>query len=163
MADKGNSRETFPKQIKLSDGTEVTVRRMDPDDQDKILAFAAKLPEEDLLFLRTDITDRQSVKLWADNVKRGNTVTLLAEIGGEVVAYASVHLEQARWTRRVGEIRINGSPRVRGRGLGKRLTEEIFELAKSLGLRKLSAMMTPDQVAARADASSGWAFGSKRF
>lgn len=150
MADKGNSRETFPKQIKLSDGTEVTIRRMDPDDQERILAFAAKLPEEDLLFLRTDITDRQSVKLWADNVKRGNTVTLLAEIGGEVVAYASVHLEQARWTRRVGEIRINGSPRVRGRGLGKRLTEEIFELAKSLGLRKLSAMMTPDQVAARA-------------
>ncbi len=150
MADKGNSRESFPKQIKLSDGTEVNIRRMDPEDQEKILAFAAKLPEEDLLFLRTDITDRQSVKLWADNVKRGNTVTLLAEIGGEVVAYASVHLEQARWTRRVGEIRINGSPRVRGRGLGKRLTAEIFELAKSLGLRKLTAMMTPDQVAARA-------------
>ncbi len=81
MADKGNSRETFPKQIKLSDGTEVTIRRMDADDQDKILAFAGKLPEEDLLFLRTDITDRQTVKLWADNVKRGNTVTLLAEIG----------------------------------------------------------------------------------
>ena len=30
MADKGsNSRESFPKQIKLSDGTEVTIRRMD--------------------------------------------------------------------------------------------------------------------------------------
>ena len=58
--------------------------------------------------------------------------------------------KQARWTRRVGEIRVNGSPRFRGRGLGKRLTGEIFEFAKSLGLRKLSAMMTPDQVAARA-------------
>jgi L-amino acid N-acyltransferase YncA len=150
MSDKGSSRESFPKQIKLSDGTEVTIRRMDPEDQDKILTFATKLPEEDLLFLRTDITDRQAVKLWAENVKRGNTVTLLAEVGGEVAAYASVHLEQARWTRRVGEIRVNGSPRFRGRGLGKRLTAEIFELAKSLGLRKLSAMMTPDQVAARA-------------
>ena len=150
MADKDNSREPFPKQVKLSDGTEVTVRRMDSEDQEKILSFAAKLPEEDLLFLRTDITDRQSVKQWADNVKRGQTVTLLAEVAGEVVAYATVHLEQARWTRRVGEIRVNGSPRFRGRGLGKRLTAEIFELAKSLGLRKLSAMMTLDQVAARA-------------
>ena len=150
MADKINSRESFPKRIKLSDGTEVTIRRMEPEDLEKILAFAAKLPEEDLLFLRTDITDRQTVKLWADNVKRGNTVTLLAELGAEVVAYATVHLEQARWTRRVGEIRVNGSPRFRGRGLGKRLTAEIFELAKSLGLKKLSAMMTPDQTAARA-------------
>ena len=135
MANKGNSHETFPKQIKLSDGTEVTIRRMEPDDQDKILAFAAKLPEEDLLFLRTDITDRQVVKQWADNLKHGNTVTLLAEVNGEVAAYASVHLEQAHWTRRVGEIRVNGGQRFRGRGLGKRLTGEIFEFAKALGLR----------------------------
>jgi len=150
MANKSNSHEAFPKQVKLSDGTEVTIRRMDPEDQDKILTFASRLPEEDLLFLRTDITDRQVVKQWAENLKHGNTVTLLAEVGGEIAAYASVHLEQARWTRRVGEIRINGSQRFRGRGLGKRLTAEIFELAKSLGLKKLTAMMTPDQVAARA-------------
>ena len=150
MANKGNSHEAFPKQVKLSDGTEVTIRLMEPQDQDKILTFASRLPEEDLLFLRTDITDRQVVKQWADNIKQGHTVTLLAEVGGEVAAYASVHLEQARWTRRVGEIRVNGSQRFRGRGLGKRLTAEIFELAKALGLKKLTAMMTPDQVAARA-------------
>jgi L-amino acid N-acyltransferase YncA len=150
MANKGNSHEAFPKHVKLADGTEVTIRRMQPEDQDKILAFAARLPEEDLLFLRTDITDKQVVKQWAENLKQGHTVTLLAEVNGEVAAYASVHLEQARWTRRVGEIRVNGSQRFRGRGLGKRLTAEIFELGKALGLRKLTAMMTPDQVAARA-------------
>jgi len=150
MGAKGNSHDAFPKRVKLSDGTEVTIRRMEPEDQDKILAFAARLPEEDLLFLRTDITDRQVVKQWVDNLKHGHTVTLLAEVNGEVAGYASVHLEQAQWTRRVGEIRVNGGQRFRGRGLGKRLTSEIFELAKALGLKKLSAMMTPDQVAARA-------------
>lgn len=150
MADKGNSRESFPKQVRLSDGTEVTIRHMEPEDQEKILTFAARLPEEDLLFLRTDITDRQVVKQWAENIKRGHTVTLLAEVGGEVAAYASVHLDQAQWTRHVGEIRVNGGPRFRGRGLGKRLTSEIFEVGKSLGLKKLAAMMTPDQAAARA-------------
>ncbi|HVN28595.1 MAG TPA: GNAT family N-acetyltransferase [Candidatus Binataceae bacterium] len=150
MATKGNPPDAYPKRIKLGAGTEVTIRRMEPDDQDKILAFAARLPEEDLLFLRTDITDRQMVKQWADNVRHGHTVTLLAEVDGELAAYASVHLEQARWTRRVGEIRINGAQRFRGKGLGKLLTAEIFEVAKELGLKKLSAMMTPDQVAARA-------------
>jgi L-amino acid N-acyltransferase YncA len=150
MADKGNSHDPYPRQIKLGDGNEVTIRRMVPEDQDKILAFAAKLAEEDLLFLRTDITDRQVVRQWADNLKRGHTVTLLAEINGEIAGYASVHMEQARWTRRVGELRINVGPRLRGRGLGRRLTAEIFELGKSLGLKKLNAMMTPDQAAARA-------------
>ncbi len=147
MADQAGS---YPKQIKLSDGTEITVRRMVPEDQEKILGFAAQLPEEDLLFLRTDITDPQVVKQWADNVKRGHTVTLLAELNGEVAGYASVHLEQARWTRRVGEIRIIAGRQLRGRGLGRRLTAEIFELGKSLGLKKLTAQMTPDQAAARA-------------
>ena len=150
MAESHNSHEPYPKSIKLQDGTEVTIRKMEPEDQEKILAFASKLPEEDLLFLRTDITDRQVVKQWAENVKRGQTITLLAEINGEIASYASVHLEQARWTRRVGEIRVIGGQRYRGKGLGRRLTAEIFELAKSLGLKKLTAMMTPDQGAARA-------------
>jgi len=150
MAAKSNSHEAFPKQLKLSDGTDVTIRRMEPGDQDKMLSFASRLPEEDLLFLRTDITDKQVVKQWAENIKNGQTVTLLAEVNGEIAAYASVHLEQARWTRRIGEIRINGGQRFRGRGLGRRLTAEIFELARTLGLKKLTAMMTPDQVAARA-------------
>ena len=150
MAAKSNSHEAYPKQVKLSDGTEITIRRMEPGDQDKMLAFASRLPEEDLLFLRTDITDKQVVKQWADAIKAGHTVTLLAEVKGDIAAYASVHLEQARWTRRVGEIRVIGGNRFRGRGLGRRLAAEIFELAKSLGLKKLSAMMTPDQAAARA-------------
>ena len=150
MAAKNNSHEAYPKQFKLNDGTEVTIRRMEPGDQEKMLTFASRLPEEDLLFLRTDITDRQVIKQWAENVKNGQTVTLLADVDGEIAAYASVHLEQARWTRRVGEIRVNGAQRFRGRGLGRRLTAEIFELARSLGLKKLTAMMTPDQGAARA-------------
>lgn len=150
MPEKNTSHVPYPKQIKLADGTEATIRRMQPDDQDKILKFAARLPEDDLLFLRTDITDKSVVKEWADNVKRGHTATLLAEIDGELAGYASVHLNQARWTRRVGEIRLNAGSGFRGRGLGRRLASEIFELAMSLGLRKLTAQMTPDQTAARA-------------
>ncbi len=150
MADKSKPHEGYPKQIRLSDGSEATLRQMIPNDQEGILKFAAKLPEDDLLFLRTDITDRSVVKEWAENVKRGHTITLIAEVQGEIGGYASVHLNQARWTRRVGEIRLNVATRLRGRGLGKRLASEIFEVAVALGLKKLNAQMTPDQAAARA-------------
>lgn len=150
MADKSKPDDGYPKQVKLSDGAEVTIRKMTPDDQESIVKFAARLPEDDLLFLRTDITDKSVVKEWAENVKRGHTVTLLAEVQGEIGGYASVHLSQARWTRRVGEIRLNVATRLRGHGLGKRLAAEIFEAAVALGLKKLTAQMTPDQAAARA-------------
>jgi RimJ/RimL family protein N-acetyltransferase len=140
---------SYPITVKLRDGREAKVRMMEPSDRDAILRFAAKLPADDLLFLRTDITDKEVIKGWVDHVKSGNTVTLLAEIDGELAAYASVHVDSARWTRRVGEIRVLASPRARGLGLGRRLTNEIFQVAKSLGLKKLTAQMTPDQTSAR--------------
>ncbi|MGH7864677.1 MAG: GNAT family N-acetyltransferase, partial [Candidatus Binataceae bacterium] len=139
----------YPKQVKLRDGREVTVRIMDPADKAKILEFARSLPEDDLLFLRTDITDATVIDGWIDNLKKGNTVTLLAEAENKIAGYASVHREQARWTRRVGEIRMIASPRFRGAGLGRALAAEIFQLARGLGLKKISAMMTTDQTGAR--------------
>jgi RimJ/RimL family protein N-acetyltransferase len=136
--------------VKLQGDRAVKLRLMEANDLEKMLAFAANLPADDLLFLRTDITDRNVVKQWIDNIKHGHTVTLLAEIDGEIAAYASVHMDQARWTRRVGEIRINASSRFRGLGLGRRLAAEVFDLARSLGLKKITAQMTTDQTAARA-------------
>ena len=150
MANKSNSHDAYPKQVKLSDGTEVTIRRMDPKDQEKILKFANTLPQDDLLFLRTDITDPAIVKEWAENLKRGRTHTLLAESGDEVVGYGSIHSDHARWTKRVGEIRILSSTRFRSKGLGRRLASEIFSVAEGLGLKKLTAQMTTDQAPARA-------------
>ena len=150
MAEQIKTNRPYPIQVKLRDGRSATIRLMEPGDLDKIIEFAKSLPADDLLFLRTDITDRNVVKQWVDAIRNGHTITLLAEIDGEMAAYASVHLEQARWTRRVGEVRINTSPRFRGAGLGRRLAAEIFDLARSIGLKKITAQMTTDQTAARA-------------
>ncbi len=149
MAQKTRNGHPYPIQIKLRDGRQATIRLMEAGDRDAIVKFASQLPADDLLFLRIDITDKDVVRQWIDAIKAGHTVTLLAEIDGAIAAYASVHLDQARWTRRVGEIRINAGPKFRGLGLGRRLTHEIVELARGLGLKKLTAQMTPDQTAAR--------------
>ncbi|HUA34212.1 MAG TPA: GNAT family N-acetyltransferase [Candidatus Binataceae bacterium] len=150
MAQPIKTNRPYPIQIPLRDGKQATIRLMEPTDLDKIIAFAGQLPADDLLFLRIDITDRDVVKQWIANIQNGTTVTLIAEVEGELAGYASLHQDQARWTRRIGEIRVNASPRFRGSGLGRRLTTEIFDLAKSLGLKKITAQMTPDQAAARA-------------
>jgi len=150
MPEQIKTNRPYPIQLQLRNGRSAAIRVMLPGDLDQIVEFAKALPADDLLFLRTDITDRNVVKQWIDNIKNGHTITLLAEIDGELAAYASVHLDQARWTRRVGEIRINTSSRYRGVGLGRRLAAEIFDLARSLGLKKITAQMTTEQTAARA-------------
>jgi L-amino acid N-acyltransferase YncA len=150
MAEQIKPNRPYPIQIKLRDGRIASIRLMEAKDVDKIIEFAKALPADDLLFLRTDITDRAVVKQWADAIRGGHTITLLAEVDGDLAGYASVHLEQARWTRRVGEIRIITSSRFRNAGLGRRLVAEIFDLARSLGLKKITAQMTTEQTAARA-------------
>jgi RimJ/RimL family protein N-acetyltransferase len=150
MAQPMKTNRPYPIQINVRDGKQATIRLMEASDIDKILSFASHLPADDLLFLRIDITDRDVVKQWIENIRNGSTITLIAEIDGELAAYASLHRDQARWTRRIGEVRINASPRFRGSGLGRKLAAEIFDLAKSVGLKKITAQMTPDQVAARA-------------
>lgn len=150
MAEQIKPNRPYPIQIKLRDGKAATIRLMEAGDVDKIIEFAKGLPADDLLFLRTDITDRAVVKQWVDAIKNGHTITLLAEVDGEMAAYASVHLEQARWTRRVGEIRIITSSHHRKAGLGRKLVAEIFDLARSLGLKKITAQMTTEQTRARA-------------
>jgi RimJ/RimL family protein N-acetyltransferase len=149
MATKTQAAKNYPKQLQLRDGRKVTLRMMETGDEGSILEFARSLPEKDLLFLRTDITDPAVVNMWSENIKKGNTVTLLAESGDRLIGYASVHRDEARWTRRVGEIRINATPGYRGVGLGRALTSEIVDVARALRLKKVAAMMTPDQTGAR--------------
>jgi L-amino acid N-acyltransferase YncA len=148
MATSANG-ESYPKDLRLSDGRSGRLRFMQESDKEVMLAFARDLPQDDLLFLRTDITDPATIDQWIANIDKGTTVTLLAEISDELAGYASLHLAEARWTRRVGEIRIQVAPHYRGIGLGRRMAGEIFNLARSHGIKKVTAMMTPDQAGAR--------------
>ncbi|OAI39752.1 hypothetical protein AYO38_07050 [bacterium SCGC AG-212-C10] len=130
---------------RLARGSEVSIVEMEASDAERVLDFARSLPEEDVLFLRSDITSPEGVAYWVSNLEQGATFTLLAIVDGAVAGYASVHRNPARWTRRVGEIRVNVGAAHRGSGLGKILINDIFDAARGMGLKKLSAMMTIEQ------------------
>ncbi|MBV8360317.1 MAG: GNAT family N-acetyltransferase [Deltaproteobacteria bacterium] len=140
----------YPRDARLKNGREVSLRLMEEADKQRLLNFARSLPPDDLLFLRTDITDPAVIDTWVQNIAEGRSMTVLAELDGRVAGYASIHTDGARWTRRVGEIRVQVGADCRGLGLGKRLVGEIFRLSQDLGLKKMAAMMTPEQASARA-------------
>ena len=139
----------FPQQVSLDNGREFELRPATQADKDAILDFARGLHEKDLLFLRVDITQPAVVTNWLNNVTVGETVSILAMDGDNVAGYATVDRNSARWTRRVGEIRVNVAPDLRSHGLGRHLIAKIFDVARLLGLKKLVANMTPDQTGAQ--------------
>ncbi|MEM7219333.1 MAG: GNAT family N-acetyltransferase [Pseudomonadota bacterium] len=134
----------------LPDGTEIELRTMAAEDRDAMLAFAQSLPAEDLLFLRIDISQPDAVDGWIANIEAGSTLTLVAQDPGGIVGYATIHTNPLSWTRHVGEVRVNVSPAYRSRGLGRVLTGNVFDIAHSLRLKKLTAHMTSDQHGAQA-------------
>ncbi len=114
-----------------------------------MLAFARSLPPHDLLYLRIDITQAEVVDEWVENLKKGRTVTVLAESEGSMIGYASLHQDEVSWRRHVGEIRLMLKPDLRGIGLGKLMANEIFAIGKDVGLQKIMVQMTTDQRGAR--------------
>lgn len=131
--------------VQLKDGSAVVLRLMTPADAGALAAFARSLPEDDLLFLRMDITDPEAVAHWVKNLEAGLTTTVIAETGGAIVGYAALVQNRVSWQRHLGEIRTQVASRFRSQGLGRSLTGEIFSLARGRGLRKIVAQMTPDQ------------------
>ena len=143
-------KRTFPRDVRMDNGKTLELRLMSRSYRDEIVRFARALPKQDLLFLRMDITDPHNVEQWIDNVEADRSVTILAYDGAHLGGYATLHHNEVLWTRHVGEIRTNVGADFRGIRLGARLVEEMFAIAKEIGLKKITANMTSDQKAARA-------------
>ncbi len=135
---------SYPEQIRLG-ADDITLRYMTASDADAILAFARALPEHDLLFLRRDITDPEGVAAWVRDVESGDTISVLAVRGSEVVGYGTIHRNKVGWSQHVGELRVLVAESMRGKGLGRVLTQEAFAIALGQGIEKMMAQMTLDQ------------------
>jgi L-amino acid N-acyltransferase YncA len=118
---------------------------MNAADKPGVLAFARKLPEHDLLFLRRDISQEPAVDDWIAELKSGEIVTILATEKDAVVGYATIHRSLLRWTAHVAELRVMVAESIRGVGLGRILTQEAFAIALGAGIEKMVAQMTLDQ------------------
>lgn len=130
-------------------GQTVTLRLMNRGDLENALKFARELPEEDLMFLTVDITDPEAMEPYVRGIEQDRAVTVLAEAGGSFIGYGSLTFNQMHWTRHLGEIRLLVGRDWRGKGLGRLLAGEVFQLAQEKGLQKIVARMAVGQQGAR--------------
>lgn len=139
------SQRTYPWTERLG-SEEFTFRLMTPQDRKVMLAFTRALPAEDVMFLRKDITKEAVVDDWIEKIEKESTVTVIAETAkGGIAGYASLHLDQLLWTHHLGEIRVVLAKNMRGKGLARRLVNEMFLIARDRGLQRLVVNMRRDQ------------------
>lgn len=138
---------SYPRRVTTEAG-EIEFRLMSPADEAAVLNFARQLAVHDLLFLPRDISEPKVLAAWIKEIERGAITSLLAVKAGRVVGCGTLVRDPLSWSPHVGEIRNVVSTEVRGRGVGRALTQEIFALALGAGLEKLVVQMTVDQTGA---------------
>lgn len=142
MIDEGV--RSYPMRLRLG-GREFELRLMGRNDREAVLAFAGALPAHDLLFLRRDITEPATVDAWIRDIESGTITTVLAARDDTVVGYGTVHRSDIPWSSHVAELRVMVAEEMRGKGLGRVLTQEAFAAALAQGIEKMVAQMTLDQ------------------
>lgn len=138
----------YPVTVTLK-GQPYTIREMTANDGDALRSFACALPAHDTLYMRRDITQQRGIDAWVKDLAEGLVYSLLAEDAAGVAGYSTVNLNRLEWTRHVADLRVATADRARGRGLGRLLAREAFNIALALDIEKLFARMTPDQEGAR--------------
>lgn len=121
---------TFPKEIELSDKqSHITIRPLSSEDAFRLSEFFARIPEEERFYLKEDVTSAEVIGNWVQNIDYDRVVPLVALIGEEIVADATLHRHRAGARRHIGEIRVVVDPHYRNLGIGSSLVKELIDIA----------------------------------
>ncbi len=130
-------KDDFPQTIDAK-GDLFTLRLMDRQDRDALLALAERLSEDELLFMRRDITQSGTIDEWIREIEMDQAITILAEYNGTIVGYGSLYYNQLFWSRHMAEVRVMVTRPYRSRGLGTHLVRELVIFAQGLNLEKVT-------------------------
>ena len=127
--------EAYPKTVTLRYGTKVDLRPLEKDDQIPLLRFFRRVPEADR-YLKENVTDPEVIRDWTTEIDFDRVIPIVAVLGDEIVADASLPQSRSPARCHVGELRIVVDPAYRGRGLAKKMLAELLDIAARLGLDK---------------------------
>lgn len=127
----------YPVQVTLEDGSSLVLRPFQKDDKVRLAKFFQRISEEDRFYLKENVTAPETVLGWVEHLDWERVIPIVADVGGEIVADATLHRSQTPARRHIAELRIVVDPELRGKGLGSRLIQELIDLAKALELDKV--------------------------
>jgi len=133
----------YPKSENLKDGSQITIRPLRKEDEKILHEYFLRLPLEDRMCLKDDVTDPKVIENWIYNLDYGVVLPLVALDVGHIVANATLQFDPVGWTKHQGEIRITCDPEYRKKGLATILIENLMHIASDFGLEQLTAELAP--------------------
>jgi RimJ/RimL family protein N-acetyltransferase len=135
--------------IKIKDGTKVIIRPLSKHDGPELLKFFTAIPEDDRLFLKDDVTKKEVIERWIDDLDFDKVFPMIAEKDSAIVGDATLHFNRYRWQLHMAEIRCVVAREFQQRGLGTALMKELVSVAFSRNVSKIRANMMDNQKSAQ--------------
>jgi L-amino acid N-acyltransferase YncA len=134
----------YPTVYLTEDHEQIIIRLMVPEDQEALLDFFRRIPQEDRFYLKEDVTSPRIIQRWAETLDYSRVLPLLAIMDNKIVANGTLHHRRAGARRHIGEVRIVVDPAYRNRGVGRGLLRKLIEIAGEKGLEKLMFEVVAD-------------------
>jgi len=136
--------KNFSKQVKLEDGTVITLRPLLKDDEQAFLTYFQSLAPEERVEIKEEVTDPKVIENWMETLDYDLVLPLIALHGERIIGAASLQFNLSAWTQHQGEVRLSTDPQYRAKGLGTLLMQTLEDIAAKLGLEQLTAEIPPE-------------------
>jgi len=80
------------------------------EDSVPLLNFFRRVPAEERHYLKEDVTSPEVILAWTSNIDPSRVIPIVALVGDEIVADATLHRSRSRARHHIGEIRIVVDP-----------------------------------------------------
>ncbi len=131
--------KNYPKQVKLEDGTVVTLRPLLKDDAQMLLAYFQGLAPDERVELKEEVTDPKVIEKWMETLDYDIMLPLVAFHEDKIVGAATLRFNLSAWTRHQGQVNLSTDPQYRAKGLGTLLVQSLEDIASKLKLEQLTA------------------------
>jgi L-amino acid N-acyltransferase YncA len=148
----------YPTVSLTTDGAQMAIRPMVPEDEDALLDFFRRIPPEDRFTLKEDVTDPTMIARWAETLDYSRVLPLLAFLDGTIVGDGTLHHRRAGARQHIGEVRVVVASAYRNRGVGRGLLHKLIEIAGEKGLKKLMFEVVADTEPAAKHTAQGLGF-----
>jgi GNAT superfamily N-acetyltransferase len=137
--------EDYPKEVILKDGTGVTLRPLRKGDEDLLFSMFNRLSEDDRWFLDHNVADFDLIENWVKNMDPDRAHSIVAVLGGQVIAHATLLRKYYGAKSHIGNIRISVDPSFRGKHLATWMLLDLINLAMAMGLEILIMQLVGDR------------------
>jgi len=141
--------EQFSKTIKLKNGSTVVIRPLSKQDGPALLSFFTEVPEDDRLFLKEDVTKKEVIDRWINELDYDIVLPLVAEKDSRIIGDATLHFNRYRWQRHMAEIRCVIAKDFQQMGLATSLIRELLTFAQQKNVSKIRANIMDTQKSAQ--------------